>query len=120
MGSLGTTWRAGARGQRCASDPVVISQDAGHMAVFYRTASGEVKFTEWEGSWYQQAISLGMPSYGEASFSLVSELSGISRNDTHAAVFGVDASGQLWYRGSATSLNEVDWSDTVWVKLLVG
>lgn len=119
MGSLGTTWWELPGVADAASDPVVISQDAGHMAVFYRTASGEVKFTEWEGSWYQVPISLGQPSEGKANFPIVSELSGISRNDTHAAVFGVDSNGQLWFR-ERTSLHALDWSDTAWVKMLEG
>jgi hypothetical protein len=118
MGSLGS-WKELPGIDDTASDPVVVTQDAGHMAVFYRTAAGEVKFTEWEGAWLSKPVSLGTPSEGKASFPIASELSAVSRNDNHSAVFGVDASGQLWFR-ERTSHNKLDWSDTVWVKLLEG
>jgi hypothetical protein len=51
------------------------------------------------------------------TFTLASELSAISRHENHMAVFGVDAQGQLWVN-EWTSLNETDWSDTRWVKLM--
>jgi hypothetical protein len=118
MGSWGS-WQELPGIDDAASDPVVVSQDAGHMAVFYRTAAGEVKFTEWDGAWLTQPISLGQPYEGKASFPIASELSAVSRNDNHSAVFGVDATGQLWFR-ERLSQNELDWSDTAWVKLLEG
>jgi hypothetical protein len=118
MGSLGS-WQKLPDISDAASNPVVVSQDAGHMAVFYRTAAGDVKFTEWEGVWLSKPVSLGQPSEGKASFPIASELAAVSRSDTHSAVFGVDAIGQLWFR-ERTSQNELDWSDTAWVRLLEG
>lgn len=50
-------------------------------------------------------------------FTLVSDLSVVSRQDNHLAVFGVDANHQLWVK-EWTNLNESDWSDTAWVKLM--
>lgn len=105
-----------------ASDPVVVSRHSGHMAIFYKTATNDVKFTEWEGAWMTQPVSLGQPPAGAASkgtFAIASELSAISRSDIQMAVFGVDAAGQLWYRERLTP-NELDWSDTAWIKLLAG
>jgi len=51
------------------------------------------------------------------TFTLTSELSAVSRNTNHLAVLGVDADNQLWIR-EWTNLNESDWSDTAWVKLM--
>jgi hypothetical protein len=48
-----------------------------------------------------------------------SELSAISRNENHLAVFGVDTTGQLWVK-DWTTLNASDWKDTSWVKLSEG
>ena len=119
MGVLGDSWVPLPEVNDASSDPVVVSEDAGHMAVFYRTSVGEVKFTEWEGSWLNEPVSLGQPSDGKASIPIASELSAVSRNDNHSAVFGVDASGGVWYL-ERTSHNELDWSDTTWIKLLEG
>ncbi len=96
------------------SDPVVVSKDAGHMAVFYRATNNMVKFTEWEGAWLSQPISLGSPP-----LPIAPDLSAISRSDNHLAVFGVDSGNQLWFRERLTR-NELDWSDTAWVKLMDG
>jgi len=49
------------------------------MAVFYRTSSGVVKFTEWEGTWLNGPVSLGQPSDGKASIPIASELNAVSR-----------------------------------------
>lgn len=48
-----------------------------------------------------------------------SELSAISRNENHLAVFGVDRLGQLWVK-EWTTLNASDWSDTHWFRLMKG
>ncbi len=118
MGAMGDSWQ-NIGIDDALSDPVVISQDAGHMAIFYKSTGGAVKFTEWEGAWLKQPISLGQPAEGKASYPIDSELAAISRNGDHSAVFGVDAIGQLWFR-ERTIWNELDWSDTTWVKLLEG
>ncbi|MBE9472022.1 MAG: hypothetical protein IMY75_07965, partial [Chloroflexi bacterium] len=153
-----------------ASDPVVISKDPHHMAVFYRDADGAVWFTEGVPGgggtsvqsiqataqvtttiWRSQPVSLSgtelfyeiylplvtknfsgtsfvlraaaapepyVPSLGASDiFTLTSELNVASRNENHLAVFGVDAEDQLWVK-EWTNLDESDWSDTEWVKLM--
>jgi hypothetical protein len=127
-----------------ASDPVVVSRGSGHAALFYRDASGGVWFTEREGGvvWRGSPLPLtrhriflptvvkagsgaaarppaGQP-FGPAapsSAAFVSELSAISRNENHLAVFGVDDGGQLMVK-EWTSRNASDWSDTQWVALM--
>ncbi|MCL7455337.1 MAG: hypothetical protein M8467_20065, partial [Anaerolineae bacterium] len=54
-----------------------------------------------------------------AASAFVSELSAISRNENHLALFGVDGLGQLWVK-EWTSVNASDWRDTQWVKLMAG
>jgi hypothetical protein len=101
-----------------ASDPAVASQAAGHMALFYRDTAGTVVFSEWEGAWLSQPIPLTQTvTVAAAPSRFASELSAISRNDSHMAVFGVDEDNQLWVR-ERTNWNEADWSDTRWVKLM--
>lgn len=129
-----------------ASDPVVVSRRSGNTALFYRDASGGVWFTEREGGvvWRGSPVLLthhkvflpsvskvasgaaarppeGQPSGPAApsSGAFVSELSAISRNENHLAVFGVDDFGQLMVK-EWTSRNASDWSDTQWVALMGG
>jgi hypothetical protein len=94
------------------SSPEVVSMDPTHIAVFYKTLGGTVKFTEWEGEWLEEPATLG----GAA---IASGLSVVSRGDRHVAVFGVDGSGRLWFR-ERTDLDEFDWSDTQWFQLMTG
>ena len=54
---------------------------------------------------------------GTPPFTLASELSAVSRNENHLAVFGVNADKELWVK-EWTNLNESDWRDTKWVKLM--
>lgn len=129
-----------------ASDPVVVSRGSGHTALFYRDGSGGVWLTEREGGvvWRGSPLLLTphrvfLPTVGKAgagaaarppagqpsgpaaptSGAFVSELSAISRNENHLAVFGVDDDGQLMVK-EWTSLNASDWSDTHWVALMAG
>ena len=140
-----------------AGDPVVVSKNRQHTALFYRDAGGVVWFTEkleespmeeesWE-AWREPPLPLqrlkvflplvlknspgASPLLGaEVGHSGAApstpqptnfrrELSAASRNENHLAVFGVDANGQLWVR-EWTNLNESEWSDTQWVKLMDG
>jgi hypothetical protein len=59
------------------------------------------------------------PTGTPSDFKLASELSAISRQADHAAVFGVDAEGGLWVN-EWTIQNATDWKDTIWVKLMDG
>ncbi len=129
-----------------ASDPVAVSRRSGNTALFYRDGSGGVWFTEREGGvvWRGSPLPLtrrriflpgvskaalgaaatasdGQPSGPAASSSgaFVSELSAISRNENHLAVFGVNDLGQLMVK-EWTSRNVSDWSDTQWVQLMGG
>ena len=130
------------------SDPAVVMMDPSHKLVFYRDANDMVWFSEWVGAWRHEPILLtGMLTYtylplvrtagagGATSatriftsdqgrpdtfpITLASELSTISRNENHAAVFGVDEDGNLWVN-EWTQQNASDWSDTHWFKLMAG
>jgi hypothetical protein len=90
----------------------VVSMDPTHIAIFYKTLGGTVKFTEWEGEWSTQPSTLG-------GVGIVSDLSVVSRGDRHVAVFGVDGSNRLVFR-ERTDLDEFDWSDTDWLELMTG
>jgi uncharacterized repeat protein (TIGR01451 family) len=98
-----------------ASDPAVVSNDPHYMAVFFKDADGTVKFSEWQSGvgWRDEPISLGTPSGTQ----IASQLSVVSRNENHIAVFGVGSDNALWYR-EWTSQNESDWSDTQWVQVM--
>ena len=121
-------WQALPGTSGAASDPAVVSRSVGHMALFYRDTAGTVVFTEWigglgqavagGGAWLSHPIHLTQTqSMAAAPSSFASELSAISRNDDHVAVFGVDEDNRLWVR-EWTNWNEPDWSDTRWVKLM--
>jgi hypothetical protein len=101
-----------------ASDPVVVSKDAGHMGLFYRATDGTVKFSEWDGAWLTTPVSLGRPADGTTIRTITSELNAVSRTGSHLAVYGVDTNNQLWYR-ERLDRQASDWSDSPWVKLLV-
>jgi hypothetical protein len=129
-----------------ASDPVVVSRRSGNTALFYRDGSGGVWFTEREGGvvWRGSPLRLTpyrvfLPTVGKAgsgaaarppegqpsgpaapsAVAFASELSAISRNENHLAVFGVDDGGQLMVK-DWTTRNASDWSDTRWVTLMGG
>jgi hypothetical protein len=118
LGSIGD-WRDLPNIDDAASDPVAISLDAGHMAVFYQKADGTVKFTEWEGAWLSEPISFENPLDGNVNQTIASEISIASRGDTHLGVFAVDIDNQLWYR-ERMETNQPDWSNTRWIKLMQG
>jgi hypothetical protein len=137
------------------SDPVVVSKEPNHIALFYVQDDGTIMFTEWNGVWRQESIPLSMigwkiylpillksssflgkslsPPVGVGAHPLLggfriplssssvpvfsSKLAAASRGRDHLAVFGVDTDNQLWVR-EWTQLNEADWSDTRWVKLM--
>jgi len=105
------------------SDPQVVLMDPGHMALFYKAADGTVKFTEWDGVWLSQpvplATSTASASADTVALTIVSDLTIVSRDDSHVAAFGVDGSNQLWMR-ERSDQNAPDWSDTEWVKLMDG
>jgi hypothetical protein len=137
-------WQAVPGTTGVASDPVVVSRGSGNTALFYRDTSGGVWFTErvggvvWRGSpLLLTPYRVFLPTVGKAgsgaaasppagqpsgpdapsSGAFVSELSAISRNENHLAVFGVDDRGQLMVK-EWTSRNASDWSDTRWVALM--
>ena len=118
MGELGM-WQTLPNINDAVTDPLVISLDAGHMAVFYQTADGTLKFTEWEGAWLHEPISLSGPQVARATQLIAPEISILSRNENHLAVFGVNADGELWVR-ERMKADEPDWSNTRWVKLMEG
>jgi hypothetical protein len=99
MGSLGA-WQLLPNIDDAATDPLVITLDAGHMAVFYQTADGTLKFTEWEGAWLKEPISLSGPQAALAAQMLAQDQHRLSRNANHLAVFAVNADGELWVGGA--------------------
>jgi hypothetical protein len=125
---------------------VVVSRRSGHTALFYRDNMERIWFTEREGGvvWRESPLLLTpyrvflpvvfrgasgaaatapeelVPDRARlAASTFVSELSAISRNENHLAVFGVDDLGQLMVK-EWTSRNASDWSDTQWVRLMTG
>jgi uncharacterized repeat protein (TIGR01451 family) len=115
-GALGS-WTKVRGNYYARSDPAVISTGPSHMAVFFKDQNGAVKFNEWTGGvgWRSEPISLGKP----AGTSFSSELSVVSRNENHIAVFGMTSNNQLWVK-EWTSQNDSDWGDTEWVYLMGG
>lgn len=123
------------------SDPVVVSKESNHIALFYVQNDGTMMFTEWNGVWRQESIPLNfigsfkiylpivlrasgsavtqsfLPSNASAVPAFSANLAAVSRGRDHLAVFGVDTNNQLWVR-EWTQLNEADWGDTHWVKLM--
>jgi uncharacterized repeat protein (TIGR01451 family) len=97
-----------------ASDPVVVAPDIYTMKLFYRTSGGVVKFTEWASGrgWRTAPLTL---TVGTDPL-IASELSAVTRDENHVAVFGVSASNILYVK-QWSSANESDWSDTSWVQL---
>jgi hypothetical protein len=141
-----SAWRTVTETMGVASDPVVVSRRSGNTALFYRDASNNVWFTEREGGvvWRDSPLLLtrhkvflpivsrassaatGTPSEGQpsepaalSSSAFASELSAISRNENHLAVFGVNELGQLMVK-EWTPRNASDWSDTHWITLMEG
>ena len=130
-----------------ASDPAVVLTGTQHKLVFYRDNHGDIRFTEYQsGIWRSAPVALPeqetnillplvvkmntasssslQPEYWhdlnsneQVTSASPSELSAISRNENHAAVFFVDENNRLWVN-EWTNHNRSDWSDTDWVVLM--
>ena len=100
-----------------AGTPSVVVISPYHLALFYRTTSNAVKFTEWQSGigWRSTPIALGTPT----GTTITNDVGAVVRDENHLAVFGVSASNKLWVK-TWSSDNASDWSDTTWTSLIDG
>ncbi len=100
-----------------AGTPSVVALSPYHLALFYRTTSNAVKFTEWQSGigWRSTPIALGVPT----GTTITNDVSAAVRDENHIAVFGVSASSKLWVKTWSAD-NASDWSDTTWTSLIDG